>query len=60
MDFDSILGVFADTFSIRARNLLNLQKTIVFTMDSNAFTIQEDMLLMIFMVFVVTSSGIDF
>ena len=36
--------MFFDTFSIRARNLLNLQKQLFFLMNSNDFTILENMI----------------
>ena len=37
--------MFVDTLSARTRHLLNLQKTFVFTMNLNDFTIQKSMIL---------------
>ena len=55
-----MFNVFVDTFSVRVRNLLNLKKMCVFQINLNHFTIQRNMNLMMFMIFAVTSFGIDF
>ena len=44
MDFGIIFVVLVDTFSVRARNLLNLQKKNSFRINSHDFTIHRDMI----------------
>ena len=54
------LWCFFDTFSVRARNLLNLQKHLVLQSMTMTLPFWETWLFIIFMTMFVTSFGIDF
>ena len=58
-DFDIFFDVFVDNFSLRARNLLNLQKHLFLQWISVVVPFRETWFLMIFMIFYVTSFSID-
>ena len=49
-----------DTFFVRARNLLNLQKHVFLQWIWTILPFRETWILMIFMIFFVTTCGIDF
>ena len=60
MDSGLTLDVFVDTFPVRTSNLLKHQKTLVLQWISMFLPFRETWFLMIFLIFFVTSFGIDF